>query len=63
MIYINFKQIMIIVCCINIIMGIVAILYNKRYIVECLGLGAIVIMLFYVLLTHTSARNVNIQAC
>lgn len=58
----TYKQTLIVMCCINGIMGIVAILYSNRYMVECLGLCAIVLMLFYVLVTNTNSKNVNLKA-
>jgi len=48
--------------CISGIMGIVAVLYSRGFVIECLGLIAIAIMLIYVLLFDTGNRNVSIKA-
>lgn len=47
--------------CISGIMGIVAVLYSRGFIVEYLGLLAVAAMLIYVLLSDTSNHNVNIR--
>lgn len=48
--------------CISGIMGIVATLYSRGYLIETLGLSAVAIMLVYVLLSDTGNRNVSIKA-
>ena len=48
--------------CISGIMGIVAVLYRRGYVVEYLGLTAVAIMLIYVLMSDTGNRNVSITA-
>ncbi len=48
--------------CISGIMGVVAVLYSRGFVVEYVGLTAIAAMLIYVLLSDTSNRNVNIKA-
>ena len=48
--------------CISGIMGIVAVLYSRGYVVEYLGLTAVAIMLIYVLMSDTGNRNVSITA-
>ncbi len=44
------------------IMGIVAVLYSRGFVIEYLGLVAVAIMLIYVLLSDTGNRNVSIRA-
>ena len=48
--------------CISGIMGIVAVLYSRSLIIECLGLTAVAIMLVYVLLSDTGNRNISLKA-
>lgn len=48
--------------CISGIMGIVAVLYSRGFVVEYLGLTAVAIMLIYVLMSDTGNRNVSITA-
>ncbi|NLD19567.1 MAG: undecaprenyl/decaprenyl-phosphate alpha-N-acetylglucosaminyl 1-phosphate transferase [Clostridiales bacterium] len=48
--------------CISGIMGVVAVLYSRGFMVESIGLVAIAIMLLYVLLSDTGNRNVRIKA-
>ena len=48
--------------CISGIMGIVAVLYSRGFVIEYLGLLAIAAMLIYVLLSDTGNRNVSIRA-
>ena len=48
--------------CISGIMGIVAVLYSRDFVVEYLGLTAVAIMLVYVLLSDTGNRNISIKA-
>jgi len=47
--------------CISGIMGIVAVIYSRGYMVECLGLLAVAAMLIYILLSDTGNRNVSIK--
>lgn len=53
----GYKNSMALVYCISAIMGIVATLYNERYIIECLGLCAIVLMLFYILVSDPNSKS------
>ena len=48
--------------CISGIMGIVAVLYSRDYVVEYLGLLAVAAMLIYVLLSDTGNRNISLKA-
>lgn len=48
--------------CISGIMGIVAVLYSRGFVIEYLGLLAVAAMLVYVLLADTNNRNVSIKA-
>lgn len=48
--------------CISGIMGIVAVLYSRGFVIEYLGLTAVAIMLLYVLMSDTGNRNVSIRA-
>ncbi len=48
--------------CISGIMGVVAVEYSRRYMVECLGLLAIAVMLLYVLLSDTSNKKIELHA-
>ena len=45
--------------CISAIMGVVAVLYSRGFVIEYLGLLAVAAMLIYVLLSDTSNRSVN----
>lgn len=53
------KRAVMLMYCISGIMGIVAVLYSRGFVIEYLGLIAVAAMLIYVLLTDTSNRNVN----
>ncbi len=44
------------------IMGIVAVLYSRDYMIEYLGLIAVAIMLIYVLMSDTGNRNISLKA-
>lgn len=44
------------------IMGIVAVLYSRGFVIEYLGLIAVAIMLIYVLLSDTGNRNISLKA-
>lgn len=48
--------------CISAIMGIVAVLYSRGFVVEYLGLTAVAVMLIYVLLSDTGNRNISLKA-
>ncbi|MDO4545464.1 MAG: MraY family glycosyltransferase [Bacillota bacterium] len=56
------KRAVMIMYCISGIMGIVAVLYSRGFMIEYLGLTAVSIMLVYVLLSDTGNRNVSIKA-
>ena len=58
----TYKRTLLLVCCINGIMAIVAMLYSKRYIIECIGLCIVGLMLLYILITNTSSRNISVKA-
>lgn len=47
--------------CISGIMGIVAVICSRGYVLECLGLLAVATMLIYVLLSDTGNRNVSLR--
>lgn len=53
------RRAVMIMYCISGIMGVVAVLYSRGFVVEYLGLLAVAAMLIYVLLTDTSNRNVS----
>lgn len=55
------KRAVMIMYCISGIMGVVAVLYSRGFVVEYLGLVAVAAMLIYVLLTDTGNRNVNVR--
>lgn len=55
------KRAVMLMYCISGIMGIVAVLYSRGFVIEYLGLIAVAAMLIYVLLTDTSNRNVNVR--
>lgn len=44
------------------IMGIIAVIYSRNFVVETIGLLAIVIMLLYVLMSDTSTKKIQIHA-
>lgn len=56
------KRAVMLLYCISGIMGIVATIYSRGYIVETLGLSAVAIMLVYVLLSDTGNRNISLKA-
>lgn len=56
------RRAVMIMYCISAIMGIVAVLYSRGYVIETLGLVAVVIMLLYVLLSDPGNRNIDLKA-
>ncbi len=56
------KRSVMLMYCISGIMGIVAVLYSRGFVIEYLGLIAVAIMLLYVLMSDTGNRNVSIRA-
>ena len=56
------RRAVMIMYCISAIMGVVAVLYSRGYVVETIGLAAVVVMLLYVLLSDTGNRNIDLKA-
>ena len=48
--------------CVSGLMGIVAVIYSRGLMVECIGLLLIAAILVYILLSDTGNRNVSIKA-